>query len=122
MRWTVLFHDEFEVEFSALASEVQDELLAHAEVLAGFGPTLGRPQVDTLAGSKHSNMKELRFFAADGVWRVAFAFDPERRAVLPVAGDKAGVSQTRFYKALVRVADLRFSAWVQSLSPTRKER
>jgi hypothetical protein len=73
-------------------------LLAHAEVLADFGPALGRPHVDTLAGSRHANMKELRFNAVDGVWRVAFAFDPERRAILLVAGDKSGMSQARFYK------------------------
>lgn len=49
-------------------------------MLEAFGPQLGRPKVDTLTGSKHANMKELRFDAADGVWRVAFAFDPERTA------------------------------------------
>lgn len=43
------------------------------------------------------NLKELRFDAADGVWRVAFAFDPTRRAVPLVAGDKAGQSTRRFY-------------------------
>ena len=37
-----------------------------------------------------ANMKELRLSAADGEWRVAFAFDPERRAVLLVAGEKSG--------------------------------
>jgi hypothetical protein len=43
-------------------------------------------------------MKELRFDASGGVWRVAFAFDPRRRAILLVAGDKSGVSEKRFYK------------------------
>ncbi len=51
---------------------VQDELLAQAKLLETFGPSLGRPRVDTLDGSRHANMKELRFNAADGVWRVAF--------------------------------------------------
>jgi hypothetical protein len=54
-------------------------------------------------------MKELRFAAADGVWRIAFAFDPERQAILPVAGDKSGVAQRRFYKALITKADARFA-------------
>ena len=90
MVWTVLFHEEFDPEFELLAAEVQDELLAHARLLARFGPTLGRPRVDTLEGSRHANLKELRFDAAGGVWRVAFAFDPARRAVLLVAGDKTG--------------------------------
>src|SRR6266852_7472988 len=51
-----------------------------------FGPLLGRPRVDTLDESRHRNMKELRFDAAVGVWRVAFAFDPNRRAILLLAG------------------------------------
>ena len=59
-----------------------NELLAHALLLEQFGPQLGRPRVDTLKGSRHANMKELRFDAAGGVWRVAFAFDPKRKAVL----------------------------------------
>jgi hypothetical protein len=74
-----------------LPESVQDELYAHAERLAVFGPNLGRPHADTLEGSKHANMKELRFNADDGVWRVAFAFDLERKAVLLVAGDKSGI-------------------------------
>ena len=107
MRWVVEFHDDFEPEFDELPESVQDELYAHAELLAVFGPKLGRPHVDTLEGSKHANMKELRFNADDGVWRVAFAFDPERKAVLLVAGDKSGTSQKRFYRGLIKKADAR---------------
>jgi hypothetical protein len=55
-------------------------------------------------------MKELRFDAADGVWRVAFAFDPKRQAILHVDGDKSGGSQKRFYRELIRKADDRFDA------------
>jgi hypothetical protein len=122
MAWTVLFHDDFEPEFLELKEDVQDELLAHVDVLAEFGPALGRPRVDTLAGSRHANMGELRFKAADGVWRVAFAFDPERRAILLVAGDKSGVAQARFYKTLIKTADGRFTEWLSALSKPSKER
>jgi hypothetical protein len=69
MRWIVRFGDEFEREFLALEPEVQDELLATAKLLEDYGPELGRPHVDTLKGSKHTHMKELRFNAAGGVWR-----------------------------------------------------
>jgi hypothetical protein len=69
----------------------------------------------TLVGSRHANMKELRFRAADGVWRVAFAFDPTRQAILLVAGDKAGVAQKRFYTALIRKADGRFTEHLKRL-------
>jgi len=61
-------------------------------------------------GSRHANMKELRFDAADGVWRVAFAFDPQRKAVLLVAGDKSGRSERRFYRELMKKADDRYDA------------
>ncbi|WP_352550147.1 type II toxin-antitoxin system RelE/ParE family toxin [Mesorhizobium australicum] len=63
-----------------------------------FGPQLGRPHADTLNESSFANMKELRFDADDGVWRVAFAFDRKRKAILLVAGDQSGVSEKRFYK------------------------
>ena len=76
MEWHVVFHEAFEGEFTDLPEAVQDELLAHAALLATFGPHLKRPRADTLKGSRHANMKELRFDADDGAWRVAFAFDP----------------------------------------------
>lgn len=115
MAWTVIFHDAFLPEWEALAEDVQDELLALTELLGAIGPTLGRPHADTLAGSKHANMKELRFAADNGVWRVAFAFDPKRRAIVLVAGDKSGVAQKRFYKALIAKADARFTAHLEEL-------
>lgn len=110
MPWTVRFADEFEREFLALDKEVQDELFAGAKLLSGYGPRLGRPHVDTLKGAKHANLKELRFEAAGGVWRVAFAFDPNRQAILLAAGDKSGVSEDRFYKRLIAQAARRFDA------------
>ena len=60
-------------------------------------------------------MKELRFDAAGGVWRVAFALDPRREGILLVAGNKAGVSQDRFYKQLIAKADRRFTAHLERL-------
>jgi len=115
MAWDLRFHDLFVDEFLDLPETVQDELLAHAELLAEFGPRLKRPWADTLEGSKHSNMKELRFRADDGVWRVAFAFDPERKAILLVAGDKSGQSTSRFYRRLIEKADARFDAHLAGL-------
>lgn len=81
-------------------------------MLQQFGPNLGRPHVDTLHGSWYSNMKELRFNDDNGIWRVAFAFDPDRKAVLLVAGNKGGKSTKLFYKNLIRKSDERFSNWL----------
>jgi hypothetical protein len=102
--------DEFEPEFYELHEEARTEILAHSRLLRQFGPQLGRPRVDTLNGSRHANMKELRFDAADGVWRVAFAFDPKRKAILLVAGNKSGVTEKKLYKQLIAKADERFDA------------
>ncbi len=65
-------------------------------------------------------MKELRFDAEGGVWRVAFAFDPRRHAVLLVAGDKSGGSEKRFYTRLIAKADRRFDSYLQRTAPRRK--
>ena len=110
VRWAVELAGEFKPEFDALDQDVRREILALARVLQEFGPQLGRPRVDTLNGSRYANMKELRFRAADGEWRVTFAFDPRRKAILLVAGDKSGGSGTRFYRELIRKADERFDA------------
>ena len=101
---------------------VQDELLAHAALLEALGPQLKRPWADTLNGSKYTNMKELRFEADDGVWRVAFAFDPERNGILLVAGDKSGQSQRRFYQQLILKADARLDAHLAGLKKKRGRR
>jgi hypothetical protein len=108
MRWNVYFHPKFKAEFDELAEAVQDELLAMLTPLRQFGPALGRPEVDTLKGSQYANMKELRFKATGGVWRVAFAFDPARDAILLVAGDKSGGSEKTFYRRLIEKADRRY--------------
>src|ERR1700687_3680049 len=110
MEWVVEIGDEFEPEFEELDEDVRTEILALSRLLQQFGPQLGRPRVDTLKGSRHANMKELRFSAADGEGRTAFAFDPKRKAILLVVGDKSGVSEKKFYKQLIAKADKRFDA------------
>ncbi len=118
MSWNVQFGDEFDVEFEAFAEEVQDNLLAVAKAVQMAGPKAGRPHVDTLVGSKHANMKELRFTAHGGreVWRAAFAFDPERAAIVLVASDKQGKNQKLFYKRLIKIADQRFDSHLRKLA------
>ena len=96
MRWRVVeIDDEFEPEFDELHEDVRTEILALTRLLQQFGPQLGRPRVDTLNDSRHANRKELRFSAAGGEWRVVFAFNTKRKAILLVAGDKSGVSEKR---------------------------
>jgi hypothetical protein len=119
--WIVAFDAQFAAEVDLMPPRVADELRAHALLLQQYGPHLGRPWCDTLKASKHANMKELRFSAGRGVWRVAFAFDPNRNAILLVAGDKKGADQTQFYKALIRVADARFTKRLAALAAASKK-
>lgn len=109
MIWSIDFHPDFYSEFIELPDEVRLELLAKVALLEVFGPNLKRPHVDTLNGSTHANMKEIRFKSADGVWRVAFAFDPRRCAILLIAGDKSDSGEKRFYRQLIEIADSRFN-------------
>lgn len=120
MVWSVTFHEAFDDEFNQFDSGLKAELLAHAGALQQFGPGLGRPLVDTLKGSKHSNMKELRFNWGKQVWRVAFAFDPKRQAIFLTAGDKCGADQKRFYKLLIGKADRRFDQHLESVRSEMK--
>lgn len=122
MTWQVIFEEDFDREFRTLPRDVQSGIVAGARLLRASGPSLGRPNADTLKGSAFPNMKELRFRAANGAWRVAFAFDPARRAVVLVAGDKAGVPERRFYRELLATADRRFARYLERLAASDAKR
>lgn len=121
-KWTVRFHDEFDAEFENLTEDEQDALLTAARALSIAGPRTGRPHVDTLKGSRHRNMKELRYKSEDGrqVWRAAFAFDPRQQAVILCAAAKQGVGARAFYKALVAKADRRLDAHLEHIGQARE--
>lgn len=119
MSWLVRLHDEFEPEFAVLTEAVQDDILARMAALQELGPQLGRPRADTLKGSRHVNMKELRFYADHGIWRVTYAFDPTRTCIVLAAGNKSGRSERRFYQKLIAKSDARFDAYLRMLSSGR---
>ncbi|BCH65216.1 toxin RelE [Agrobacterium vitis] len=118
MIYIVRFHSDFIPEWKALdfglegwgLKELVGEVLDHLE---DDGPFLGRPEVGTLSGSDHANMKEIRVKFGKQVWRFAFAFDPTQNAILLCGGDKQGMSKTLFYKQLIGKADARFSSWLK---------
>lgn len=90
---------------SSLDADSREQVVAALELLEEHGPQLGRPLVDTVTASKHRNMKELRPGSSGrSALRVLFAFDPERQAVLLIAGDKAGNWQ-KWYRKNIPVAD-----------------
>lgn len=95
------------------------ETIAKVNLLKVLGPQLKRPHADTLKGSKHSNLKELRADTRDEVLRIAFAFDPNRSAILLIGGNKSGMSQPRFYKQLIAKADTLYDAHLRALKTGR---
>ncbi|MDE2135415.1 MAG: type II toxin-antitoxin system RelE/ParE family toxin [Alphaproteobacteria bacterium] len=109
--WDVVFDKAFQSEFDEYDETVQDKILARAGLLQQFGPNLPRPYADTLVGSKFTNMKELRAPVGKQVWRVAYAFDPVRRAILLCAGNKEGGNSKKFYAELIATADERFGKY-----------
>ena len=96
-----------------LDSTTYELVIAALELLEERGPTLGRPLVDSIRGSRHSNMKELRpGSSGHSEVRVLFAFDPSRRAILLLAGDKSR-DWRRWYRTNIPIADRRFDLHLQ---------
>jgi hypothetical protein len=107
--WSVEFHPNCEAWADELDPQDAEPLLAAIRILRDAGPTLGRPLVDTIKGSRHANMKELRPGSTGRTEiRVLFAFDLERQAILLVGGDKSE-DWTGWYKANIPIADDRFA-------------
>ncbi|MCX7422666.1 MAG: type II toxin-antitoxin system RelE/ParE family toxin [Planctomycetia bacterium] len=120
--WNVTTTDEFDGWFTGLDEESQAEVIAKVELLKLFGPALARPHADTLKGSKYANLKELRADTSAQVLRIAFAFDPERSAILLVGGDKSGQSQKRFYRQLLAKAESLYETHLAKLKAKKKDK
>ena len=119
--WEMILHDDFDPEYEAFSEDEKDALLAAMEAVELAGPQTGRPHVDTLNGSKHANMKEMRYKVGNGtqIWRAAFAFDPQKKGIVLVAADKQGISADKFYKALIKKADERFDKHLARLKKAK---
>lgn len=115
-RWIVEV-DLVDAWLLSLDENSYEQVIAALELLAERGPSLGRPVVDSVVGSRHKNMKELRPGSSGrSELRVLFAFDPDRRAIMLVAGDKAGNWQ-KWYRTNIPLADDLFA---EHLSRSRK--
>jgi hypothetical protein len=112
--WEVEFTDEFGEWWNMLDEEQQASIAASVELLRQLGPQLGRPHVDTIQGSRHTNMKELRTQHHGRPLRTLFAFDPRRCAILLIGGDKTG--DDRFYERMVPEADRLYDAHLATLA------
>jgi hypothetical protein len=111
--WEAEFTDEFGVWWDSLNEAEQADVRAEVNLLRRFGPALGRPHVDAVASSKHKNMKELRVQHRGRPYRVLFAFDPRRTAILLIGGNKTG--KGRWYKEFVPIADRLYDEHLETL-------
>jgi hypothetical protein len=116
MAWEIQYTDQFEAWFDGLDRRQQNAIIAAVDYLEARGPGLGRPMVDTLRGSRHANMNELR--PRGGHLRVLFSFPPRRTAILLRGGDKSG-RWTEWYETAVPEADRLYD---EHLATLRKER
>ncbi len=106
MAWEVLFDREFKAWYSNLEIDLREEITTGVNLLEIRGPNLGRPKVDTIKGSKIPNLKELRIQFKGEPWRILFAFDPKRKCILLIGGNKTG--DERWYKTNIPIAENRY--------------
>jgi hypothetical protein len=111
MIWEIIFHREFEEWFFAEDVTVQASIGMVLDILEEQGASLGRPYVDTVKGSAFTNMKELRVQHDGNPYRILFAFDPQRQAVLLIGGNKRG--DKHWYEKSISVADKRFAEYLE---------
>lgn len=121
MTWEVLVAPEFQFWLAGLPIQGKKAIAVDLEVLRTYGPQLGRPLVDHIKASRHSNMKELRTTSGSSVYRTLFVFDPARRALLLVGGDKSGQNQERFYQAIIKHADAIYDRHLIQMKKDRKK-
>ncbi len=113
MAWDLRLLAEVEDWILGLDEDTYDQVAAAIDLLAEMGPALGRPLVDHIKGSKVHNLKELRPGSTGGSEvRILFVFDPNRRVVLLVAGDKAG-NWRAWYQRNIPVAERRYGEWLR---------
>jgi hypothetical protein len=105
MAWAVETTKEYDTWFLSQVETGQEAIRFKVQLLLEYGPYLPRPHADTLKGSNLSKLKELRTQTENHVFRVAFLFDEERKAVLLIGGDKKGKNEKRFYKNLIKRAE-----------------
>jgi hypothetical protein len=109
--WEIILHPEVDAWYLTLNQKTAETVTDAIDYLAEHGPGLGRPTVDSIEGSRHHNMKELR----TGTIRILFCFDPLRAAILLVAGDKRD-RWRQWYKSAIPLADDRYDEWLKIVS------
>jgi hypothetical protein len=113
MTYEVEYTDEFEAWWNSLTESEQDDVAATVMLLEHKGPTLPFPYSSGIESSKHGHMRELRIQHAGRPYRVLYAFDPRRMAILLIGGDKTG--NNRWYDEFVPIADALYDQHIEDL-------
>jgi hypothetical protein len=119
MNWVacgVEFTDQFGEWWDGLAADEQESIRAYVKLLEEFGVSLKHPYSSGVGTSRHKHMRELRIQHGGRPYRVLYAFDPRRTAVLLIGGDKTG--NDRWYEMFVPIADRIYDDHIEQL---RKE-
>lgn len=103
MKWEIEYTDEFEVWWAGLNETEQNAVAASVGQLEWLGPALGFPYSSGITTSKHDHLRELRVQHKGQPYRVLYAFDPRRTAILLIGGKKTG--DARWYETFVPLAD-----------------
>jgi hypothetical protein len=112
--WQILQTEEFGEWLLTLNETCNEDIYANVTILSVHGPSLGRPRVDTIKNSNFKNMKELRVQSSGNPYRIFFAFDPERKVILLIGGNKKG--DKRFYEKYIPIADKLFEKYLEDMS------
>ena len=118
MAWAVEYVDEFEKWWEGLTEEEQIDIDAVIGLLEIKGPLLGFPYRSGIQGSKHGHMRELRIQHKGEPYRILYAFDPRRAAILLVGGNKCG--DDRWYDKYIPIADKLYDVHLQTLKRKKK--
>jgi len=110
----IVISKEFENWFKDIDSTAKKDIFAALETLKVVGSSLGRPHVDTLKGSKIANLKELRVRSSGKPYRILFVFDPKRKALLLVGGNKA--EDKKFYTQMIKKAEIIYKKYLEDMN------
>jgi len=113
MRWTVEYTDEFGGWYEGLGEDVQDDIDRVVGLLEVHGPQLPFPYSSGIEGSAHAHMRELRVQSGGRPFRIFYAFDSRRVAILLIGGNKAG--HRRFYEEMIALADRLYDEYIVEL-------
>ena len=113
MAWEIEGTDQFQEWFQSLPDDIQGDVEAIVNLLEEQGPGLSRPHADHIRDSRHSNMRELRVQSGGEPFRIFYAFDPRRNAILLIGGNKGG--NNRFYAQYIPVADDLYDVYLHEL-------